>query len=218
MKIETGIRPHTLKIMDCHRDVRGMNLGARTGLDWDKLNDGTKRKILLNLTEEEAEWFTEQGAKVVCLPPNPDRNRMEPVYFTDLRLQYNGKKPPQPGQEWNTYYNGPHVIMVVPGGHDRELTEDTVSNLDTAYITKLDIMVNIGPAKLINGERVMRGPNGDIPGINLYIDTLIATTAPTATSELGYIPAEAMVVDRESQEEYESMMRRKAEVDAGVPF
>ena len=45
MKIENGIRPKTLKIMDCHRDVRGMNLGARTGLDWDKLNDGTKRKI-----------------------------------------------------------------------------------------------------------------------------------------------------------------------------
>lgn len=196
MKITTSERRNTLTLLDC--ELEGKNFSGSTGLWWDKFNDGTKRKIAVKLTEEEANWFAAQGAKVRVMEPN--EKYPDPKFFVEVNISYRGKTPPAPGQPWNTFEHGPRIVMVVPGGQNRDLTEETVGNLDRSYITKVDMEINMGQAKLRDGSRVMR--NG-IPGVTLYAERIFATVERNEL-EARYedIPAEASIADDEDYQEY----------------
>lgn len=196
MKITPNERRNTLTLLDC--ELEGKNFSGSTGLWWDKFNDGTKRKVAIKLTEEEANWFASQGAKVRVMEPN--EKYPDPKFFIEVNISYKGKHAPAPGQAWNTYEHGPRIVMVVPGGTNRDLTEETVGNLDRSYITKIDMEINLGQAKLRDGSRVMR--NG-VPGITLYAERIFATVERNEL-EARYedIPAEASIVDEEDYQEY----------------
>lgn len=206
MKITINERTHTVTMLDC--ELEGKNFSGSTGLWWDKFNDGTKRKVAIKLTEEEANWFAQQGAKVRVMEAN--EKYPEPKYFIEVLLGYKGKKPPQPGQPWNTFENGPRVVMVVPGGKNTDLTEETVGNLDRAYIVQFDMELRMAPAKLRDGSRVMRG---DIPGVTLYAERIFATVERNEL-EARYegLTMEQSIAD---QEDYEEYLRLK---NAEAPF
>ena len=204
MKIKTGSRPNTLIITDV--ELEGKNFSGTTGLWWDKFNDGTNRKVAVRLNEEEADWFAKAGAKVRVIAPNPPQYP-DPKMFVEVRLGYKGKHPPKPGAPWNTFENGPRVVMVVPGGKSTELTEETVGNLDRCYITHVDMEVNLSPTKLKDGSRVQR--NG-VPGVTLYAERIFATVQVNELdARYADIPAAAAIAD---QEDYEDAL------SAGVPF
>lgn len=211
MEIKTGTRRNTLTLTDV--TLEGKNFGGNTGLWWDKFNDGTRRKIAIRLTKEEADWFAQQGGKVRVMEAN--EKFPEPKYFIEVNISYRNKKPPLPGQAWNVFENGPRIVMVIPGGKNTELTEDTVANLDRCYITKIDMEVNCGPARLKDGTVIQR--NG-VPGITLYADRIFATVKRNELdARYEDIPAEHAIAD---QEDYEEYLKWKAMRDAGgnVPF
>lgn len=207
MKITVNERTHTVTMLDC--ELEGKNFSGSTGLWWDKFNDGTKRKVAIKLTEEEANWFAAQGAKVRCMEPN--EKYPEPKFFIEVLIGYKGKKAPEPGQPWNTFENGPRVVMVVPGGKNTDLTEQTVGNLDRAYIVQFDMELRMAPAKLKDGSRVMRG---DIPGVTLYAERIFATVERNEL-EARYegLTMEQSIAD---QEDYEEYLRLKSK--GNVPF
>ena len=196
MKITVNERTHIITMTDC--TLEGKNFSGTTGLWWDKFNNGSTRKVAVKLTEEEANWFAQQGAKVRVMEPN--EKYPDPKYFIEVMISYKGKVPPEPGQRWNTFENGPKVVMDVPNGRPTVLYEQTVANLDRCYITKFDMDVRMAPAKLKDGTRVMR--NG-IPGVTLYADIIIATVERSEL-EARYenITAENAIADQEDYEEY----------------
>lgn len=203
MEIKTGMYPNTLILTDVA--LQGKNFSGSTGLWWDKFNDGTSRKIALKLSPEEAEFFASRGGKVRVIPANPPQYP-DATMFIEVRLGYKGKKPPEPGQAWDTFKNGPRVVMIVPGGKNTDLTEDTVGNLDRCYIRDIKMRVRMAPARLKDGSVVMR--NG-VPGITLYADAIEVTVQiDELDARLYDIPAHAAIAD---QEDYEDALA------AGVP-
>lgn len=203
MEIKTGSMQNTLIMTGV--ELQGKNFSGSTGLWWDKFNDGTSRKVALKLSPEEAEWFASRGGKVRVIPANPPQYP-DATMFIEVRLGYKGKKPPKPGQPWNTFENGPRVVMVVPGGKNTDLTEDTVGNLDRCYIRNVDMEVRMAPARLKDGSVVNR--NG-VPGITLYAERIYATVQINELdARYSDIPPQAAIAD---QEDYEDALA------AGVP-
>jgi hypothetical protein len=153
--------------------IKGTNFSAAKGRSsggngpgWDQYNDGTKRTLAIDLTEEEAKFFTDKGCKVIFLEAkekmdrntgNPTGEFFDPQWFLILELYYKNKqKPIIPFPEtgyWNTFEFGPRVVQIEEDYPEEgmitrtDLWEDTVDALDKRRITMMDIQVHLGYPK-----------------------------------------------------------------------
>lgn len=179
MKIEFDAKKMNVVMTDIDGKLISKNFAAVKGLTWDRFQSGQQRKIRIKLSEDEANWFTAQGAKIIAFPATEEYP--DPAYYVEVRISYKDKRAPNPGEAWNVFEHGPRVVNIVPGGRNVEYTEASVANLDKVRVTKMDLEVHMGPTNDMSGKRIIR--NG-IPGVTLYANRIYATTEPYEPNEL----------------------------------
>ena len=145
--------------------VKGRKYGGN-GPGWDQFNDGKKHCFAIDLTEEEAMWFSDNGCRVIFLDRREklDRNTgaptgefFDPQWFLILEMYYENKQKPilpfPEGYYWNTWDYGPRVVQIEEDYPEEgmitttDLWADTIDCLDKRRILAMDVKIRLAPPK-----------------------------------------------------------------------
>lgn len=86
------------------------------------------RTFSVAVNAEEVDALTQAGWRIRCLPPREGVEGSEPLYFIDVRVNYDSKRPPQ--------------IYLVTSKNTVLLDEKTVGTIDHADIKNVDLMLH----------------------------------------------------------------------------
>lgn len=126
--------------------------GART-----QFNAEGNRNFNLILTEEQYQMLTEMGFKVKVKPPR--EGETDPRYLLQVSVSYKNRPP--------------KIQLITKKAH-RDLTEETVGELDHIDIAYIDLTINASPWSI---------PSTGASGIKAYLNSMYVTVMEDAFAE-----------------------------------
>ena len=104
-----------------------------------KFNDAGKRNFCVVIPEDMVEQLCDDGWNIKTLEPLEEGDPVK--YYTQVMINYRSSRPPM-------------VILHTNGGGAVELNEDTIGELDDAYIVHCDVAINPHPWDTSTGSGI----------------------------------------------------------------